>query len=216
MNDPYQVLGVPRTASDDEVRSAYRELARKYHPDNYAGHPLADLAAEKMKEINEAYDSVQSQRRGGKRTTGGAYTSSRPSGGYSSHTASGSASRFSDVRRLINERRVSEASEILAGVPEGSRDAEWYFLKGHLLALRGWSEDAYNHFRRAAEMEPANTEYRTVLTQYNYRRQTGFPAGGFEATYCPSGERMSTGSPLCNLCTALWCADCCCRSVRCC
>ena len=58
MKDPYSVLGVPRTATDDEIKKAYRELARKYHPDNYVNSPLADVASEKMKEINEAYDTV--------------------------------------------------------------------------------------------------------------------------------------------------------------
>ena len=58
MKDPYEVLGVPHGASDEEIKKAYRELARKYHPDNYANNPLADLAQEKMKEINEAYDTL--------------------------------------------------------------------------------------------------------------------------------------------------------------
>ena len=63
MRDPYQVLGVPSTATDEEVKKAYRDLARKYHPDNYHDNPLADLAQERMKEINEAYETVQSQRK---------------------------------------------------------------------------------------------------------------------------------------------------------
>ena len=63
MRDPYQVLGVPSTATDEEVKKAYRDLARKYHPDNYHDNPLADLAQERMKEINEAYEAVQSQRK---------------------------------------------------------------------------------------------------------------------------------------------------------
>ena len=58
MNDPYVTLGVTRSASDEEIKRAYRELARKYHPDNYVNNPLADLAQEKMKEINEAYDAI--------------------------------------------------------------------------------------------------------------------------------------------------------------
>ena len=87
MNDPYSVLGVDPSASDDEVKRAYRELARKYHPDNYQNNPLADLAEEKMKEINEAYDEIQRRRKDGQ--GGGSYRApgygpqySQPSGGY--------------------------------------------------------------------------------------------------------------------------------------
>ena len=78
MKDPYEVLGVPHGASEDEIKKAYRELARKYHPDNYANNPLADLAQEKMKEINEAYATLM---KGGRQqadagSTGGQRSSS--------------------------------------------------------------------------------------------------------------------------------------------
>ena len=73
MNDPYSVLGVSPNASDEEIKKAYRELARKYHPDNYQNNPLADLAEEKMKEINEAYETITKQRSGG-----GGYINVRP------------------------------------------------------------------------------------------------------------------------------------------
>ena len=58
MNNPYEVLGVSETATDEEVKAAYRNLAKKYHPDNYTDSPLADVAEQKMKEINEAYDMI--------------------------------------------------------------------------------------------------------------------------------------------------------------
>ena len=73
MTDPYQVLNVSPDASDEEVKKAYRELARKYHPDNYHDNPLADLAQEKMKEINAAYDTIQRQRSGRGNSSGGGY-----------------------------------------------------------------------------------------------------------------------------------------------
>ena len=104
MKDPYAVLGVSSNASDDEIKNAYRELARKYHPDNYADNPLSDLAGEKMKEINEAYDQIMNMRRAGKNSNGSAYNSS-------------ASSSFPEVRTLINQGRLEQAQEVLDGVP---------------------------------------------------------------------------------------------------
>ena len=68
--DPYKVLGVAPDATDEQVKAAYRDLARKYHPDNYANNPLADLAQEKMKQINEAYDTITKQRKASQSSAG--------------------------------------------------------------------------------------------------------------------------------------------------
>ena len=91
MKDPYKVLGVSPDASDDEIKKAYRALARKYHPDNYNGSDLADLAEEKMKEVNEAYDAVKKMREAGQSYSGQSSFSS--SGSYSGGLA--------EARRLI-------------------------------------------------------------------------------------------------------------------
>jgi len=203
MTDPYQVLGVSPGASDDEVKSAYRELARKYHPDSYEGNPLSDLAEEKMKEINEAYDQIMSMRRGG-----------NASGGNGGHA---SGSQFLDVRRLINSRRITEAEELLDGVPRHMRDAEWHFLKGTVQHTRGWLEEAYENISRACAMNPQNPEYQAGKNQLLWQRQNGRPAG--RAVY-PGGMNAG-GCNMCDICATLYCADCCCECmggdlIRCC
>ena len=111
VHDPYKVLGVSRNASDDEIKKAYRELARKYHPDNYAGNPLADLVEEKMKEINEAYEMIRRERNGSR-------SSSSSDSGYDSNPGAGArgGASFGRVRELIAAGRYSEAEIILDSV----------------------------------------------------------------------------------------------------
>ena len=104
MRDPYEVLGVKPTATDDEVKTAYRTLARKYHPDNYVDNPLSDLAHEKMQEINEAYDAIVRMRKNGGSAGSG-------NGGY--RAPNGGPSRYADVRRMIEQNRIMDAEMLL-------------------------------------------------------------------------------------------------------
>lgn len=208
MSDPYKVLGVSPSATDEEIKSAYRELAKKYHPDNYANSPLAEFANEKMKEINEAYDAIVAQRRNGNanpggyqqnpyRPAGGGYT-----GGYNGYQNSG----FSDVRNLIMNGRIADAEQILNGVPMDGRNAEWYFLKGTVLYKRGWLEEASNHFSRACQMDPMNPEYRAAMNQVVNQRSGRY--GGYNPNMQGTG-----GCNACDACSTLICADCCCECM---
>ncbi len=195
MTDPYKVLGVSPNATDDQVKAAYRELAKKYHPDNYAGNPLSDLAQEKMQEINQAYDTIVSQRKG------------RQNGGnvYGNNGPTGATSQFADIRRMINLGRVAEAQELLDGVAAGSRDAEWYFLKGSIYYSRGWMDDALQSFQKACAMNPQNQEYAAAYNQLLWQRQSGQPRYG-------GGHYPNTGvdsCSCCDICAAMYCANCC-------
>jgi curved DNA-binding protein CbpA len=142
--DPYQVLGVPSTASDDEIKKAYRELVRKYHPDKYQDSDLKDLASEKMKEVNAAYEAIQQMRAGG--NSSGGYSSNGYSSGNGQQYSSYSTNPlYAEIRRLINAGNIGLAEQKLHAVSEGDRGAEWNFLKACVLVQRGHFFDAQKH-----------------------------------------------------------------------
>ena len=191
MNDPYSVLGVNSSASDEEIKKAYRELVKKYHPDNYANNPLADLAEAKMKEVNEAYDAIVKMR-----TQGGGYRASGSSGGSQSYSNQGSRyanPNFMQVRQLINQNNLAEAERILRTSP--SQTAEWYYLMGTIAYRRGWMDDARQNFWTACSMEPNNMEYRQAMNNLNVQGSRGAYRGN---------------NDLCNLCATSWWLDCMC------
>ena len=220
MTDPYQVLGVSPSATDEQIKNAYRELARKYHPDNYVNNPLADLAQEKMKEINEAYDQIQRQRKQQQQSYSGQASANRgySNAGYSRQSYSGQGrSQFADIRQLLNSNRLSEAEELLEGIPQQRRDAEWYYLRGRVFYVHGWLDQAYSYYTRAVQMNPGNAEYQTALNQLMWQRNTGRPSGG----YGDYRNVQSGGMSGCDMCSGLICADCCCECmggdlIRCC
>ena len=212
MTDPYQVLGVSPSATDEQIKNAYRELARKYHPDNYVNNPLADLAQEKMKEINEAYDQIQRQRKQQQQSYSGQASANRgySNAGYSRQSYSGQGrSQFADIRQLLNSNRLSEAEELLEGIPQQRRDAEWYYLRGRVFYVHGWLDQAYSYYTRAVQMNPGNAEYQTALNQLMWQRNTGRPSGG----YGDYRNVESGGMSGCDMCSGLICADCCCECM---
>lgn len=195
MKDPYSVLGVSQSASDDEVKKAYRDLARKYHPDNYQNNPLADLAEEKMKEINEAYDTITKQRSGGyQHSASSAYGYQ---GGYQQYSSAGSNSAYARIRSLINAGDLQTAERLLMEV--STKTAEWYFLSGSIAYRKGWLDEAMQNYNRAVQMEPNNMEYRQALAMCQ--------RGG--TAYRPYGYTTNTVDA-CDCCTAMLCMNMCC------
>lgn len=203
MTDPYKTLGVSRDASDDDIKQAYRALARKYHPDKYRDSDLADVAEEKMKEINAAYDEIQRMRAGGSSSSGNTYYDPGAGTGSGSSGYSGTGT-YARIRVLINQGSILEAARLLAAVPLADRNAEWHFLQGCIQLRRGWTFDAQQSFDTACAMDPANAEYAQLRDQLRQRTQGfGRPASGTSQSSC-SG---------CDLCTGLLCADCCCECM---
>jgi len=199
MTDPYSVLGVKPTAGDEEIKRAYRELARKYHPDNYQNNPLSDLAEEKMKAVNEAYDTINRQRSGsgGQSAAHGAGQQSYQSGYSNTRSQSSGSPVYTQVRHAINFGDLSRAEQLLRNVP--SQDAEWHFLSGSIAYRKGWLDEAMRHYQVACKMEPANVEYRQALTMM----QSGGQA------YRPYGYQ-SGGMGACDCCTTCLCLNCLC------
>ena len=201
MRDPYQVLGVPSTATDEEVKKAYRDLARKYHPDNYHDNPLADLAQERMKEINEAYEAVQSQRKAARAGgySGGGYggyqTGSQT--GYQSGYQSG-GSRYQRIRMAISQGNLNLAEELLNAMAD--HDAEWSFLKGAICYRRGWLDEARRYYQNAVNMDPDNQEYQRALDIAEGRSTAYRPEGYDNVTTgtCGNGDCLRLcGATLC-------------------
>ena len=199
MKDPYKVLGVEPTATDEEIKDAYRALVKKYHPDKFADSDLAELANEKMKEINSAYDEIQKMRSGG--------GTNQNRGGYQYGGFNpGSSSRsefYTRVRQFINMGSIFEAEQMLISTPQQNRNAEWNYLYACVMVKKGYYADAQRYFDMACNMEPNNQEYQNARNMFRSRSQQY----GSYRTYQSSG--------CCDLdcCTSLICADCCCECM---
>lgn len=192
MRDPYEVLGVSQNASDEEIKKAYRNLARKYHPDNYQDNPLADLAEEKMKEINEAYDLITKNRSGGSSYSG--YNSGTA---YQSQSYGSGSSEFAQVRQYINAGNIDYAEQILQG--SSVKNGEWYFLMGSIAYRRGWLDEARQNYQIACRMEPNNMEYRQALNMMQN--------GGYGYHTNMSGNNSCDAM---DCCTTMMCMNCLC------
>ena len=199
--DPYKVLGVSPDASDDEIKQAYRKLAKKYHPDL---NPGDETAARKMQEVNAAYEAIKNpekaQSNEGYGYGGYGYD---PFGGYQRSAGSSDDRYHQGAIQYIRMGRFQEALNVLSNCT--SRDARWYYLSALANDGLGNQVMALEHIRRAVSMEPDNQLYLEALRQIQdgggaYRQQ----AAGF------GGVRMGKASciPLC-LCYLVQCF--CCR-----
>jgi len=227
MSNPYEVLGIPNSATDAEVKDAYRKLAKKYHPDNYNNAPdIAEVAADKMREVNEAYNTIMKDRKNGTNSSSGSSSSAGSSSGAkqnwgssgssythkntgATYTSDNSArystvSGFGNVRELIMAGRYDDADEVLNLVSADRRSAEWYFLKGTVLYSRGWLEQAFTYLQTAVNMDPNNNEYRAAYNQASKMRGGG--AGGYKVS-----GKDGVGCNLCSSCCSFMCADQCCE-----
>lgn len=188
--DPYRVLGVSRDADEETIKKAYRELVKKYHPDKYVNTPMAEVANEKMKEINEAYDMI---------TKG---TANQQYSGYGGYHQDYSQVSYQSVRVLLNIGRIADAERMLNQLP---KNAEWHFLYGMLCMRRGWYDRAVENIQTAINMDPNNIEYRSVFENIRNRNRT-YTSSPYNTSTIRCG---GCPSALCTLCLCWNCCHCC-------
>lgn len=187
MQNPYEVLGIKEGASQEEIKAAYREQVKKYHPDKYQDNPLYDLAQEKLQEVNEAYEYLMKNNVQGN----GSYGNGR-SNGYQNQS-----SEFSEVRRMIDMGNLPGAEAALN--QSRNRNAEWFFLSGMLSLRKGWYDDAMHNVQTAISMDPGNIEYRNAMNSI-MASGNGYRTSSFGRGYTSNDE-------LCRLLQCYCCAD---------
>ncbi len=191
MQNPYEVLGIKEGASVEEIKAAYREQVKKYHPDKHQDNPLYELAEEKLREINEAYDLLMKNQ--------GASGGSSYNGGTSYGGNAGRNSEFAQIRRDLDAGRLDQAEQAL----ERSRNrcAEWFYLRGMVSLRRGWYDDALTNVQTAISMDPNNYEYNNAMNML--MRTTGnYRNAAYGRGYDSRSDEM------CRMCQCLICLDC--------
>lgn len=210
MKNPYEILGIHESASDAQIRDAYKTLARKYQPDGSS----SSSSSKKMDELNWAYDEIILMRSSRENAQSGghnnSYNENQQQNGYNENY-NRAYSNYADIRSKINDGRLDDAQMLLDGIPRESRNAEWYYLKGSIQNRRGWLEEAAKNFGEAYNREPNNFEYRNAYESFNRNK-----SGGYRQP-----KETKSGCSGCDMCTGLICADCCCECmggdlIRCC
>lgn len=225
MMDPYQVLGVSRGASDEEIKKAYRSLSRRYHPDANVNNPNKDQAEEKFKQVQQAYDQIMKEKQqgssyggygssyGGSSYGGSSYEDFSGFGGfggfggyYNGNAYREENSRLQAAVNYIRNGYYREACNVLNDMPLSERNGRWYYYSAVANQRMGNTATALEHIRRAVELEPSNVQYRQFQQNLEY--------GGTWYTTMGSGySQPYSGSEWClrMILLNLFCNFCCCR-----
>ena len=188
--NPYEVLGVSRNASIDEIKKAYKELSRKYHPDSYVGNPLSSLAEEKFKQVQEAYDAIMKEKNGDLN-----YTDNYNNSGY----YNGESGEMAEVYNLLGRRAYSQALSLLDSMP--NRNAKWYYYSAIAQVGLGNNLRGMEYARMAVSMEPNNIEYQNLVNRLSFQ---GNRYGEVRNVYRGGRSGFDDAS---DLCCKLWLAD---------
>lgn len=208
MFDPYEILGVSRNATDEEIKKAYRQLSRKYHPDANINNPNKAQAEEKFKEIQGAYDQIMKEKEYGSHGYTGAYGGFGGFGGYGN--AGGQSRGYQDEEAMrrqaasnyVQNGHYQEALNVLSGL--NNRNGEWYYLSAVANMGMGNNINALNHIREAVRLEPNNMQYRMLLERMEgggtwYQQQQN-PFGGIHYGGDDFCMKLCLANMVCNLC----------------
>ena len=188
--NPYEVLGVSRNASLDEIKKAYRELSRKYHPDSYVGNPLSSLAEEKFEQVQEAYDAIMKEKNGDYN-----YASNYNNNGYNN----GDSGEMAEVYNLLGRRSYSQALRLLDSMP--NRNAKWYYYSAIAQVGLGNNLRGMEYARMAVSMEPNSVEYQNLVNRLSFQSNR---YGEVRNVYRGGRSGFDDAS---DLCCKLWLAD---------
>ncbi len=213
MSNPYSVLGVSRDASEDEIKKAYRELSRKYHPDANVNNPNREKAEEMFKLVQQAYDQIMNERKNGGQGTfegygpfgQGGYGPFGGFGGAGTHSSYGEEDTYyTAAANYINSRHFQEALNVLGNIQ--NRTAQWYFLSALANNGAGNNMIAMDHAQTALNMEPDNLQYQQLVqvlqsgSQWYTDRQYSY-GGDQSGMFC-------CGDPCTTLCLINLCCPC--------
>lgn len=221
MIDPYQVLGISRSASDEEIKKAYRAMSRKYHPDANVNNPNKAEAEEKFKQVQQAYDQIMKEKQQGTGSYGsyGGYAGNGyggfgdfGGGSYGGFYGNGQSSYREENTRLqaaanyIRNRYYREAMNVLNDIPLSERQGRWYYYSAAANQGLGNTATALEHIRRAVELEPSNIQYRQFQEHLEYGGTWYTTMGhGYDRPYSSGGDWC-----LKMLCLNMFCNWCCC------
>ncbi len=209
--NPYKVLGVSENASQEEIRKAYLALVKKYHPDKYTDEGMKELANEKLKEINQAYEILVKKKdepRGQQGYSQQGYSQQgyyqqnywRGQGSYSGEYQS----EFARARSYLSQNNLNAAKAILDNIP--LHNGEWNYLYGVIHFRMGWYNQARQYLSEACRQNPNNSEYRnayeSLLRNGSPYTQGGMDMGGHDCDVC-------------DLCSACMCMNCLCNMGGC-
>lgn len=200
--NPYQVLGVGSSATDEEIKKAYKQLSKKYHPDANMNNPNKEAYEEKFKEVQQAYDLIMKQR-SGQGNYQEFWNSYADRQGYTGQQRESTQEEMylNAARNYIQNGRYDEGMNVLNSIE--NKNAEWYFLRSNIYLRKGQKAAAVADARTAAGMAPNNMNYRQYLQSLEYQSDR------YNQTGTQYGRKTISASPCNNICFTLALCSCC-------